>query len=238
MQARPSGCKLLRCSLPRWSSVMSRYSERDYRRRRLAQNFLRDRHLVNALASRVGSGELVLEVGAGAGALTLPLARSGAHVVAIERDPLWAQSLKRRLARLGLLERVDVKVGDFREIPLPPPPFRVICSPPFNLTTTLMHTLLDDPCRGPSRTDMIVQWEVALKRSAEPPQTLLSTVWAPWWHFEIVRRVGRDAFRPRPQVDAAWLVITKRIDPILPPSLAPDFAKFVRSKWPSVIQGR
>jgi 23S rRNA (adenine-N6)-dimethyltransferase len=230
LSAAAVGCST--CPPPSWSfASVSRRSARDHRRRSLGQNFLRDRQLANALASRVGPGELVVEFGAGHGAVTIPLARTGAQVLAIERDLVWVHRLTRRLSTLGLAERVQVRAGDLLDVPLPRQPYRVVASPPFNLTTALLHRLLDDPIAGPERADLVVQWEVALKRSVQPPRTLLSTTWAPWWQLDIVRRIPRHAFRPTPAADAAWLTITKRRPPILSPSLAPLFSTFVRLNW-------
>ena len=54
----------------------------------LGQNFLSDGNLLSAIAadSGAGEGDTVVEVGAGMGALTRPLAASGAHVTAFELD--------------------------------------------------------------------------------------------------------------------------------------------------------
>jgi 23S rRNA (adenine-N6)-dimethyltransferase len=210
---------------------VSRASARDGRRRALGQNFLRDEGLATELSSLTSPGELVVEFGAGDGALTIPLAAAGARVLAIERDPQWAEKVKRRLVARGLAGRVDLMAADMLAVALPGEPYRVVASPPFNLTTALLRTLLENPTAGPYRADLIVQWEVARKRSAVPPTTLLSTMWAPWWQFEIVRRISRGSFRPVPKVDAAWLAITKRQSPLLPSSLAPAWAAFVQSHW-------
>ena len=210
---------------------MAPRSRRDERRRALAQNFLRDKNLAAALAARARAGDLILEFGAGRGALTIPLAFTGARIIAIERDEVWARQLRARLRELGIADRVRVVVADALDVPLPEGPFRVISSPPFNQTTRLLRALLDDPLNGPSSIDFIVQWEVALKRAASQPTSMLSTIWAPWWRFATVRRVPRTSFRPMPKVDAAWLAVTKRNHPLLPPELASEFAAFVHARW-------
>lgn len=184
------------------------------------------------MASRCRRDELVVEFGAGRGALTIPLAQRGARVIAIEHDPVWAHALKQRIDSHGLSDRVQVLPTDMLQARLPTGPYRVIASPPFNATTALLHRLLDDPIAGPARADLILQWEVARKRCVLPPRTLLSAVWAPWWEFELVRRVPKRCFRPIPRVDGAWLSITRRTPPILPPSMAMAYADFVRSRWP------
>ena len=210
---------------------MADRSARDERRRALAQNFLRDRRLALELASRAHPGELVVEFGAGRGDLTVQLARRGARVIAIESDPVWAERLTHRLRVLGLEKAVHLLVADMFEVTLPAAHYRVIASPPFNRVTALLHRLLDEPSTGPTSADLIVQSEVALKRSAAPPRTLISTAWAPWWLFRVVRRIPRESFRPIPRTNAAWLSIVKRDPPVLPHSMAPEFAEFVRSRW-------
>jgi 23S rRNA (adenine-N6)-dimethyltransferase len=64
-----------------------------------------------------------------------------------------------------------------------------------------------------------------------PPSTLLSTTWAPWWSFDIVRRIPAASFRPVPSVDAAVLCVTRRDPPLLPTRMARPFASFVRRQW-------
>ncbi len=114
---------------------------------------------------------------------------------------------------------------------MPRRPFRAIGSLPFGTTTAILRHLLDDPDSCLVRADLVVQWEVARKRALMPPSTLLSTVWAPWWSFDVVQRIPATAFRPVPSVDAALLRVMRRDPPLLPPRLAAPFASFVRSQW-------
>ncbi len=206
-----------------------RRSARDERRRRLGQNFLLPDVAESfvALASVV-PGELVIEIGAGRGACTHALVRRGVEVVAVEQDPRWAAAL-RRIPNVRVVEgdaltqRLDRLAGGR--------PYRVLGSLPFGITTALLRHLLDDLGRAPWRADLVVQWEVARKRAAVPPTTLLSTTWAPWWTFEVVQRVPARSFRPVPAVDAAVLQVTRRSPAILPARLAGVFAEFVRREW-------
>jgi 23S rRNA (adenine-N6)-dimethyltransferase len=176
-------------------------------------------------------GELVVEVGAGRGALTIPLARAGARVLAIERDHRMVADLQRRLEDAGMAARVRIRREDLRDARWPTEPYRVVASPPYALTTRLLSRLLDDPDRGPVRADLLVQLEVARKRAAEPPTTLRSAAWAPWWRFELGERVSRQAFRPVPAVDSAWLRVIRRDPPVLPVHLAPSFREILEPRW-------
>jgi 23S rRNA (adenine-N6)-dimethyltransferase len=209
-----------------------RRTQRDERRRSLGQNFLRPERADQLVDSAAfDSGDLVVEIGAGRGALTCALARRGVHVVALERDPRWADTLRHEVRRRRLDGRVRVVRCDVLGYRMPQRPYRVIGSLPFGATTAILRYLLDDPCSYLVRADLIVQWEVARKRAVMPPSTLLSTTWAPWWSFEVVARIPATAFRPVPSVDAAVLCVTRRDPALLPPRMAGPYASFVRRQW-------
>jgi 23S rRNA (adenine-N6)-dimethyltransferase len=207
-------------------------TQRDERRRSLGQNFLRPERAERLVDSAAfAAGDLVVEIGAGRGAFTYALARRGVQVVALEKDAHWAESLRREVARRGLGDGVRVVRCDTLEYRMPRQPYRVIGSLPFGATTAILRHLLDEPASCLVRADLIVQWEVARKRAVMPPATLLSTTWAPWWSFEVVRRIPAAAFRPVPSVDAAVLCVTRRDPPLLPPRMAGPYASFVRRQW-------
>lgn len=204
---------------------------RDERRRRLGQNFLRP-DLADVLVADAAfeAGELVVEIGAGRGACTYALARRGVRVIALERDAHWAEQLGRAVRGRGLAH-VTVVCCDALHYTMPRQPFRVLGSLPFGATTALLRHLLDDHRSGLRRADLLVQWEVARKRAAVPPSTMLSVGWAPWWSFTMGRRFPADSFRPVPSVDGAVLRVTRRVPPLLPEHMAGPYAAFVRRQW-------
>jgi 23S rRNA (adenine-N6)-dimethyltransferase len=205
---------------------------RDARRRRLGQNFLRPevgRQLVASAGFR--PDELVIEIGAGRGALTRALAEQPIDVIAVELDPVWAERLRDELRCRGC-RRVRVVHTDFLAFALPARPFRVIGSLPFGRTTDICRRLFDDPRLPIERADLVVQWEVACKRASQPPSTLLGAAWAPWWEFRLGRRIPASEFRPVPRADAGVVAVTRRSTPLLPPAMADSFARFVRAHWP------
>jgi len=82
---------------------------------------LRDRRRTEALrrgiAKQVRPGDRVVELGAGTGVLSLFAAQSGAgHVLAVEGDPLLADTIERCAHANGLSELIDVVHGDAREL--------------------------------------------------------------------------------------------------------------------------
>ena len=214
-------------------SGQGRRSERDARRRSLGQNFLADRSLILRFVAGLdlAPGGLVVDAGAGAGALTVPLAMAGVEVWAVERDDLWIDRLRSAIDRAGVVDSVRVIRGDLRTVRLPRSPYRVVANPPFGLTTALLERLLDDPDRGPERVDVVLQREVARKHAADVPRSLRAAAWAPWWSFSLGMDIDRRAFRPVPSVDASVLRIDRRNPPILPTGLAPGFVEVLRPLW-------
>jgi protein-L-isoaspartate(D-aspartate) O-methyltransferase len=61
---------------------------------------------------RPEAGDLVLEVGTGSGYQAAVLAALGCRVITYERQPELADTARRRLERLGLGDRVDVRLAD------------------------------------------------------------------------------------------------------------------------------
>jgi 23S rRNA (adenine-N6)-dimethyltransferase len=216
--------------------VEHRGSARHGRDRSDGRHLLRSRTVAAELVrdAGIGPGDLVWEIGAGSGRLTAPLAERAAHVVAVERDPILAQELRRRFAGSRTVEVVE---GDALRVPLPTRPFRAFGNIPFAVTTPILRRLLDDPAGPLVRADLLIQLEAARKRAAVTPGTLLTIGWAPWWGFSLVRRVGRLGFEPAPSVDAALLAVTRREPPLLPPDDLGAYLRLIRrafdrGSWP------
>ncbi|MCB1002252.1 MAG: methyltransferase domain-containing protein [Acidimicrobiales bacterium] len=210
-----------------------RPTERDTRRRELGQNFLVDQRVVSRFISSLDlhPDELVLDLGAGTGALTLRLLDAGVDVWAVECDPAWLDVLRRNVANHARHRSARIVPADLRRLRLPRLPYRVVANPPFGSTTELLAAFLDDPDRGPGRLDLILQREVAAKHSRQPPQSLRTAAWAPWWEFRLGDTIERRAFRPQPRVDAAVLTITRREPAILPSRLSPRLRELLRPAW-------
>ena len=94
------------------------------------QHFLRSSKLAAELVRDAGirPGELVVDIGAGAGALTAALVDARATVLALEVDPTLAAALRRRFAGRD----VTVVEVDARGWSLPREPFAVVSNLPFS----------------------------------------------------------------------------------------------------------
>lgn len=194
------------------------------------QHRLRSNQLAREIVAQAGIGpkDFVVDIGAGTGRLTDPLASSAARVVAIELDPGFVAILRRRFRARPEIAIVE---GDVLRVPLPRGPFRAFGNIPFGLTTPILRRLLDDPVAALVRADLIVQYDVARKRSSVWPSDLVSLGWLPWWEFHLGRHLPAGAFKPAPTVDAGLLSITKRRRPLIPPELRPDYVALVRAAF-------
>jgi 23S rRNA (adenine-N6)-dimethyltransferase len=212
-----------------FADTLGRMPARAVRRRVLSQNFLVDHRAIDALVrgSGVAEGDLVLDIGAGNGLISQALARRGATVVAIERDPALALRLR---ARFGTWPAVTVVEDDVLTTPLPSEPFRVVANIPFGITTKILRRLLEDAA-GLTRADVIVQAEVARKRGTRGRGTLLNACWEPWFEFGTGARIPATAFRPRPRVDAAVLIVARRDPPLLESASRREYTAFVTAAF-------
>jgi 16S rRNA (adenine1518-N6/adenine1519-N6)-dimethyltransferase len=174
--------------------------------RRLGQHFLRPaavERLVRAIDPR--PDDVFLEIGPGAGALTLPLAARASRVVAVELDAALAERLRARAPA-----NVSIVIGDALAVDLPslvPAGARLAGNLPYYASSPLLRRFL--PLRGRIRDlHVMVQEEVA-DRVASPPGSkrygILSVLYALWADVKIVLRLPPGSFVPPPKVRSAVL---------------------------------
>lgn len=183
-------------------------------KKQLGQNFITDENLLSSIVSLsgVGEGDTVVEIGCGAGTLTRALAERVGKVVGFEID----RSLEPVLARtLSGFENVQINFCDFLKVEMPEferktGEYFVVANLPYYVTTPLIMQLVEksEKCSGLS---VMVQEEVALRlcaRAATPDYGAITAMIALRAECEIVKRVPRTLFYPRPNVDSAVVKMT------------------------------
>ena len=192
-------------------------------RHELGQNFLTDRRTITAILDLVARTEgPILEIGAGDGALTLPLQALNRPLTAVEVSPRNVHRLRRRLS-----PETAVVQADFLRYRLPSTPHALVGNLPFDQTTAMLRRILHAE-RWTSAV-LLVQWEVARRRAAVGGATMMTAQWWPWYEFELAARVPASAFTPPPGVDGGLFTITRRAVPLVDPGLRSRYAGFVHA---------
>lgn len=198
------------------------------------QNFVVDAGTIRRIVRAAGvvPGESVAEVGPGLGSLTLGLLEAGAHVAAVEIDPVLAGALPGTVAQVApaWADRLTVVTADaltVTELPgLPGPPTALVANLPYNVAVPVLLTFLE---RFPSleRVLVMVQAEVA-DRLVEPPGSRTYGVPSAKvaWYADARRAgsVGRAVFWPVPRVDSALVALERRDPPATTATRAQVFA--------------
>jgi 16S rRNA (adenine1518-N6/adenine1519-N6)-dimethyltransferase len=192
------------------------------RSRRLGQNFLVDRNILDVIErlAGVGSADVVLEIGGGLGVLSERLAARVAHLHVVEVDRRLEPRLQETLAPFG---NVSLHVADALELDLAaldPPPGKVVANLPYGIAATAILRTIDE-LPSVSSWVVMVQREVGERLAAAPgggtygvPSVLAQLACS----VRVLRPVGRSVFRPVPNVDSV-LVGLERTGPAAGPAL-------------------
>jgi len=171
-------------------------------KKRFGQHFLTDRSILRRIVrfSKITPEDTVVEIGAGAGALTSELAAVASRVIAIEIDKDWIRRLRAKMPA-----NVEIVEGDALQLDFPAGRFRLAGNLPYNVATPLFKRFIQNRDRIIDITVMI-QKEVAQRLIAKPgtaeygPLSVLIQYYA---NVEYGFTVPPGAFKPRPKVDSA-----------------------------------
>ena len=181
----------------------------------LGQNFMVDAAIRDRVADAAGiaSGDEALEVGAGAGALTVALAQRSRRLVAVELDRRLIPVLR---DVVGGLDNVEVMESDILKVDQAALFLAgghiVAGNIPYNLTGALIRKLLDAPPR-PRRLCLVVQKEVAERWTAASGASLATVAVQVFATARLVFTIPASAFMPPPRVDSACVVLDVRQRP-------------------------
>lgn len=208
-------------------------------RRRFGQHFLTDESILAGIADLVSPtpGDVVLEVGPGAGALTHHLLQTLERLVAVEIDRDLLAELTRRYdadPRLRLLEG-DVLALDWRALLREEDMqrFIIVGNIPYNITAPLLFRLIAH-FDIVSNAILTVQKEVAQRLASKPGSRdygLLSVLLGTRAQVRLRMDVDRSRFRPAPRVDSAVIEIDIAPAPVVCIHDTRGFERLVRAAF-------
>lgn len=149
-------------------------------------------------------GDLVLDIGAGTGALTVPLLRAGCRVIAVENHTGRLVELRRLADSHRRLTVVRANAADLR---LPRRGYHVVANPPFSITSALLRRLLQPGTRMLD-AHLVLQRDAARRWAG--PDAPGAGRWQQVHEPVLGRTIRRDRFTPAPSVDARVLVLRRR----------------------------
>lgn len=182
---------------------------------KLGQHFLNNPVVARTLVEAAGimSGDTVVEIGPGTGALTKELLKTGAQVLAIEKDPALVEKLRSIFASEiegGKLELHEQDVRDFvpRGVGLMAGQYVLAANIPYYITGEIIRQFLETK-EQPRTIALLIQKEVAERIVArDGKESILSLSVKVYGTPKIVRKVPAGNFTPPPSVDSAILAIT------------------------------
>ncbi|MCX6992627.1 MAG: 16S rRNA (adenine(1518)-N(6)/adenine(1519)-N(6))-dimethyltransferase RsmA [Kiritimatiellaeota bacterium] len=202
--------------LTRISDVHAILTEWDIRpQKSLGQNFLIDANILGIMldTASITAGDEVLEIGAGLGVLTEPLARVARRVVTVEKDPRLWPLLKERLKAFPNVELIcgDMMKVDHEEL------FRsgiskVVANLPYSVGSAILVNLVQAET-PPAQLTVTLQQEVAKRLTAKPGHKDfgLLTLWTQLRYDVAIRKtVSPTCFYPAPGVSSTILNLVRQ----------------------------
>ena len=176
----------------------------------LGQNFITDGNLLDAIVADSGicEGDVVVEIGTGAGTLTRAIAKVAKKVYSFEVDSNLRAVLALSLQGVDNVEVIfrdilKMKDDDVREIVQSP--FKVVANLPYYITTPLAMRFIESTLDVQSLTIM-VQKEVAdrfVAKANTADYSAITLAIQMAGDAKITRNVSRNMFFTSPNVDSA-----------------------------------
>jgi len=173
---------------------------------KLGQHFLTDETIIDEIISfaDVSNNDTVLEIGPGKGILTEGLLKSGAKVIAVEKDHELFGFLRKKYRNN---DNFAVYQGDIRDFDykILPKGYKIVANIPYYLTGQLISQLTESSNK-PKEAVLMIQKEVAERLTAPKGESsLLQLSTEVFAKVERGRVVTRDKFNPPPKVDSALI---------------------------------
>jgi 16S rRNA (adenine1518-N6/adenine1519-N6)-dimethyltransferase len=178
--------------------------------KRKGQNYLVDKNVLSSIiqSADLSTKDIVLEVGAGIGNLTIPLAKNAGKVIAVEQDRTIASILVKRLKELQI-SNVEVIIDDATKIKFPK--FnKVVANLPYKISSPITFKILKYDFEF---AILMYQLEFAERMIAKPGDSnysRLSVMINFYTYIEMLFKVSNNVFLPKPKVSSAVVKLTPK----------------------------
>ncbi len=209
-----------------------------YPKKRLGQNFLTDTSLVKLILqhSDINSEDIVLEIGPGLGALTVPLSRLAREVMAVETDSQIIVILQ-DILRQQRIENVrpiheDILKMDICELSnRKGKKLAVFGNLPYNISSQIVVKLIHER-NGVDRAVIMLQKEMAQRLTASPGNRQYGRLTAMLSYcadVRVIADVKSNRFYPRPEVDSSVILIRFKTQPEHPATDEKHLFKIIKA---------
>ena len=167
--------------------------------KRLGQNFLHDKNILNKICQTAVLSDIVIEIGGGMGALTDILKSKVKELYVIEKDLRFKTILTEKVGALGKVFISDVLKFDFSLLPVEKSV--IIGNLPYNISTLIIIYLLKTT--RPVSMTFLVQKEVAERIVAKDNTKAygrLSIIIQAISQVSLGSLVSKNVFYPKPKV--------------------------------------
>lgn len=161
--------------------------------------------------AKLKENDIVLDIGAGKGFLTVHLARQRTRVIAIENDKILVGILQKKFAHIP---NVKIISKDFLDVRISCSGFKVVSNIPYGITSSILKSLMFDHVANFKGGSLVMQLEPARKLFSEKVFTPYTLFYHTFFDLKLVYEIGPESFMPPPKVKSALLKIEKKEAPV------------------------
>ncbi len=182
--------------------------------KKLGQNFLIDFNILNTIikAANLEKSDIILEIGTGLGALTIPLAERVAKVVTVEKDRRLTSVLQEQFVdfkNIVLIEQDAMRL-DIKRLIMQYRINKIVANFPYSIASAFLMMLFKEGIKF-NKIVVTLQREVALRILAHTGTSdygLLS-IWAQLnYQVERIKDISQNSFFPPPDVISSIVSFT------------------------------